>query len=469
MIARLVRLEITNLWRDSGLVATLAVFAAVFLLCGSAAWMDVRDSARLKAEVAAHERERWLGQGETDPHTAAHYSIYAFKPSLPLQAVDPGIVPFVGEAVWLEAHHQNDLLFRPQQDASVFQRWGLVDPAGLLTRFGPLAVFLVAFAVAARERERGVLGLALGNTSHRGSYLAGKIGAVTASTGLALVVPLVIIGLLSITTGVVHRGDELLRLSGWTMCTLAYLAVLSSVAVSVSVVAPSVQVACAGFLLIWVSFVLVALPASSAIAKWRSPLPSFQQMKLVLIDEAPAYWTPEAGAEQIASIVQRYAVSQESDLSGLHINVRGAQLDLAERHAQRVFHREIGHFYDRVSAQDASYAQLAWLSPAVAFDVASAALTGTDFVHHRHFLDFAESYRRQLVNRMNADLISHPAIDGREHTNDVALWSEIPAFDYTSLSVFTGVHPAGMALLALACWVIVSVGVAAVTVRYVRA
>ena len=155
MLARLIRLEIVKLLRDSRLAAAMAVFGACCCLSGVAAWIEVRQTAAIKTAVAAEERQRWLGQGEKDPHSAAHYSIYAFKPSLPLQAVDPGIVPFVGETVWLEAHLQNDLLFRPQQDANAFERLGLVDPAGLLTRFGPLAVFLLAFAAAAREREAG--------------------------------------------------------------------------------------------------------------------------------------------------------------------------------------------------------------------------------------------------------------------------------------------------------------------------
>jgi ABC-2 type transport system permease protein len=399
----------------------MAAFAAVLLLSGAAAWIEVGQAARTKATVAAYERQRWLGQGEKDPHSAAHYSVYAFKPSLPLQAVDPGIVPFVGEAVWLEAHHQNDLIFRPQQDANAFERMGLVDPAGLLTRFGPLAIFLLAFAAAARERECGVLGLTLGTTSSRKAYLAAKVASVTGVGALVLVLPVVLTGAVSVLSGTENGTDAALRLTGWTLSAVSYVAVMSMIAVFIYVVAPSVQVAFAGLLLVWVVFVVGALPAASAAAEGISPLPSFQQMKIVLTDEAPAYWTPEAGADQIAGILRRYGVSRESDLT---VNLRGAQLDVAERQSQAVFDREIGGFYDRVAAQDITYARLGWLSAAVAFDVTSLAFAGTDFVHHRHFIEFAEHYRRELVNRMNADLIPHLPIDGRLHTNNVDLWSQ---------------------------------------------
>ena len=135
-------------------------------------------------------------------------------------------------------------------------------------------------------------------------------------------------------------------------------------------------------------------------------------MKLVLTDEAPAR-SPETGAQQIAGILQRYRATSD-ELTERQVNVRGAQLDIAERHAQQVLTVKSDVFtigsWRRTPTADV---RLGWLSPAVAFDVTSAAFAGTDFAHHRHFIDFAESYRRRLVNRMNADLIPNPAVEDR--------------------------------------------------------
>jgi ABC-2 type transport system permease protein len=462
----LVRLEIVNLLRDSRLVAALATFAAVFLLSGVTALVDLRQDARIKAEVAAAERDRWLRQGEKDPHSAAHYSVYAFKPARPLQTIDPGIVPYVGEAVWLEAHLQNDLLFRPQQDANSFERLGVVDPAGLLIRFGPLAVFLLAFAVAAREREHGVLGLALGTAPARGGYFATKVVSVLAAALVTLVVPVTLTGVVGIATTTAYI-DDIVRLAGWTLAAIAYTGVLATIAVCVCVIARSVRTAFAGLLVLWVVLVLAALPAASAASEWWHPLPSFQQMKLVLAEEAPAYWTPETGAEQIAGILRRYGAAREEELEQT-VNIRGAQLDVAERHAQAVFDREIGGFYDRVQSQDRVYAHLGWLSPAVAFEATSAAITGTDFFHHRHFIDAAEHYRRALVNRMNADLIPNPAVAGREHTNDINLWAQVPAFDYEPLGASRGFLSALPGVVALAGWLVGATALLGAAMTYVR-
>jgi ABC-2 type transport system permease protein len=452
VVTSLVRLEILKLVRDFRLVAVMAAFGGVLLLSGTVSLLDVHEDAATKTRAAADERQRWLGQGEKDPHSAAHYSIYAFRPARALQAVDPGIVPFVGETVWLEAHLQNDLLFRPQQDSNAFERLGLVDPAGLLMRFGPLAVFLLAFAVAAREREQGVLGLALGTASTRVTYFGTKLVSVIGVGVPILLGPLVLIGTLSLMT-VGGGADDVFRLVGWTLGAVAYIGTLAAIGIATCMGSRSVQMAFAGLLLAWLMLVLAALPAASAVASWRSPVPSFHQMKLVLADEAPAYWTPEAGAEQIESILQRYQASREEDLQQ-KINIRGAQLDVAERHAQAVFDREIGRFYDRVQAQDRVYAQLGWLSPAIAFDAVSAAFAGTDFFHHRHFIDAAEQYRRGLVNRMNADLIPHPAVNARQHTNDETLWSQVPPFEYEPRPAWSAARSAAPGLVALAGWLV---------------
>ena len=138
MIASLVRMEAMMLLRERRIAGALATAAVLVLMAWAWASAGLLREDAAKREVAAAERARWLGQEAKDPHSAAHYSIHAFKPILPLAALDPGIEPFVGQSVWLEAHHQNDPLYRPQADASRLQRAGLPNPAALSLLLAPL-------------------------------------------------------------------------------------------------------------------------------------------------------------------------------------------------------------------------------------------------------------------------------------------------------------------------------------------
>jgi ABC-2 type transport system permease protein len=468
MLSRPVRLEIQRLLRSRSLIAVTGIFCGVLLLTGLASWLDVRDHAKTSDRVGAEERRRWLDQGTKDPHSAAHYSIYAFKPARPLAVIDPGVMPFVGETVWLEAHMQNDLADRPQQTTPLFERMGLADPAGILQRYGPVAVFLLAFFVAGRERETGVLGLALGAAARPAIAVHAKAAAVTIVSSAALVAPVAAAGALSLATANDATIDDALRLSVWTLSAVAYVGILSAAAVAIAIAAPSSNRSLTGLLFIWTAWILSATPAASALSERLRPTPSFQDLKITLAREAPPYWSAETGEEQVATLLERYGAASPQELVEKGINLRGAQLDLAERHAQAVFDREIGGFYNRVADQDRMYAVLGWLSPAVAFDVVSAAVAGTDFTHHRHFIDAAEQYRRELVNRMNADLIPHVAVNGQEWTSDERLWAEVPAFDYARQRLSDGAAAAAVAAVALGAWLAVAFAGVSIAARRVR-
>ena len=40
-----------------------------------------------------------------------------FKPHLPLSFIDPGLDPYTGSVIWVEAHYQNPARFRPSEEA----------------------------------------------------------------------------------------------------------------------------------------------------------------------------------------------------------------------------------------------------------------------------------------------------------------------------------------------------------------
>jgi ABC-2 type transport system permease protein len=169
-------------------------------------------------------------------------------------------------------------------------------------------------------------------------------------------------------------------------------------------------------------------------------------------EEAPAYWTAETGEERQAELFAKYGVERKEDLP---VDLRGAELDLAERLSHRVFDRVLGGFYDRVEAQDRLYATLSFLSPAAAMLSLSPALAGSDFSHHRQFIDSAERYRRALVNRMNAEVMARPANhDGPRYKADAAVWEQIPQFRYSSPDLHSAWNAATPALGALSLWLI---------------
>lgn len=464
MILPLLRLEIAMLRRDRrAWGALLALAIVVVLSCVSIAVENVRVEAT-KEDVAAAERQRWLGQGEKDPHSAAHYSIFAFKRAPALSALDPGGNPFLGQTVYLEAHHQNDMLYRPQQNASPLQRIGFASPAALIAGVAPLVVFLLAFTLVAQERERGTTRLALGAAIHPSMLVITKMLAVWASTAGLLVLPVAVMTLGQLTLSGQIDGDTLLRVFAWSAMFAGYLAVLAAIGIAVSLRASNARLAMTMLFGLWIAFSLALPRAASTFVDTAQPLPSSQAIRQQMASEAPAFWSDEQAQRNKQELLARHGVSRLEDIP----NPRMAELDLMERHSHEVFDRILGPFYDQVERQDRWFALLGFVSPTIAIQAGSATLAGTDFSHHRHFITTAERYRRDLVNRMNADGMAHRAHGDERHTNDERLWSQIPEFVYAGPALGTLSMPAWPAFGALLVWLGVAATVLTITARELR-
>lgn len=464
MSLQLLRLELTMLRRDRRAWWSLLALTIVIMLSSVSIAVDNARADATKHKVATTERQRWLGQGEKDPHSAAHYSIFAFKPAPALSALDPGGDPFLGQTVWLEAHHQNDMLYRPQQNASPLQRVGFASPAALIAGVAPLIVFLLAFTLVAQERERGTTRLALGAAIHPSTIVTNKMLAVWLSTTALLVVPVAafMLGERMITGQL--DSDASVRVAAWGASMAAYLALLAAIGVAISLRASNARLAMTTLFGVWIAFSLALPRAASTLVDTASPLPSSQSIRQQMASEAPAFWSDEQNRRNEQLLLARYGVGKLEDIP----NPRMAELDLMERHSHAVFDRILTPFYDHVERQDRWFALLGFLSPTVAIQANSTALAGTDFSHHRHFIDTAERYRRDLVNRMNADGMQHSAQGTERHTNDERLWSQIPEFGYTAPRLGTLSMPAWPAFGALLAWLAVAGLSLAVTARGLR-
>ncbi|MGJ4728771.1 ABC transporter permease subunit [Luteimonas sp. SDU101] len=449
MTGSLIQLELAILRRDRRAWWSLLALAVLVLLAFVAIASEAARVDHDKQQVAAAERARWVGQGEKDPHSAAHYSIFAFKPSPALGALDPAAGPFVGQTVYLEAHHQNDMLYRPQQNASLLQRIGFASPAALIAGFGPLIVFLLAFTLVAQDRERGTMRLALGAALRPRAIVIAKALAVWFATSGLLVAPVAIVSLGWLAMGGRLDGDILLRTLCWCAVMIAYLALLSAIGAAISLRMDNARLALTALFGLWILFSLALPRIASGFVDATWPLPSSQSVRQQMTEEAPAFWSDEDNVRHRAMLLERYGVSRIEDVP----NPRMAELDLVERHSHEVFDRILGGFYAKVAAQDRMFAVLGFLSPTIAAQAASASVAGSDFSHHRHFIDEAEQYRRDLVNRMNADGMAHRAHGTERHTNDERLWSQVPEFNYQAPPLGRLSWTALPAFAALLAWI----------------
>src|SRR5467141_2460295 len=151
MIATIARKEFIELCRDGRFRWCAAIVFALLGVALIAGAYYQREFIAQQRMAQAAEQSRWYAQEPKNPHSAAHYGLYAFKPRLAPAFLDPGVEPYTGVAVWLEAHKQNEMLYRPGEDATLAQRFGELTVALILQVVLPLVVILLAFNAFAGE------------------------------------------------------------------------------------------------------------------------------------------------------------------------------------------------------------------------------------------------------------------------------------------------------------------------------
>lgn len=453
--------EIQRLWAQPRL-RWIALVTPVLLALVLGAWYEASAVARQRLHFAEAERARWLAQGHKDPHGAAHFGVWAVKPASPLAVLAPGIEPFVGLAVWLEAHKRNEMIFRPRQDADPVMR-GASSAGQMIELLGPLIAILLGFSGFAQERERGTLRMALANGAGAGRIMLVRFAVNSAILVAVLLLPVMAAGalaLLSLPGGAMWQGTA--RLLLWSALNLIYLETFLLIALAVSLKAGRARLALTILLALWFILCIVLPRAASNTAQAATPIPSYQEVRMLVESQAPAYENADRWDARKRALLA--AKPQEASR-----NMRAAQLDQAERDSHAVFDRLLGRFYDAVERQDHVYGRFAALSPTIALQVGASGMAGTDFMQHRHFIDAAEDYRRNLVNRLNGELMRHNQHDDAGAATGTTYWASIPAFDYRAPSLSHVLSALAVPLMLMLAWAAAAAFAAWSAVRKVAA
>lgn len=405
--------------------------AAIALIClalaaALAARAQVTAHAADRAAANAQERATWEGQGERNPHSAAHFATWAFRPLTPLAVLDPGVTPYAGSAIWMEAHARNAPVARPMADSAAGNFGVGFSLAAILQVIFPLLIFAIAAGSVAAERERGTLRLMLAQGEAPGRMLWGKVvglGWISA----ALFVPVVGAGLLM---ALVAGPADPQRLLLWATAYAVWFAILALLAVAVSTRAQTAAQALLVLVGLWLILVLIVPRIGTALAERIVPTPTVQAFwagvdadkeKLPKIFEEDA----EAFGRQMAA---RYGVERVEDLP---VNLQGLTLDAAERQEAAVHNRHYARLHAVYARQQDVLRWAGLASPLVALQTVSQALAGTDMAHQLAFQDQAEAQRFATVAVLNRDMIENAGTADYDYKAGADLWARTGAFVYT--------------------------------------
>ncbi|MEM1268562.1 MAG: DUF3526 domain-containing protein [Bacteroidota bacterium] len=463
--------ERTEMMRDgrfrlaAGLVGGLLLVA---LVLGAIESHNVRAEAE-RAEEASWAQ--WVEQGEKNPHSAAHFALYTYRPVSALAFAEPGVTPYTGLAVWLEAHYQNEFAFRPARDAAGVGRLGQVTAVTVLQVLLPLVIVLLAFGAFASERERGTLQQSLAQGVRPRDLTLGKALGVAQALAVVLV-PAIVVGVLALllTSGSLTLGDGLARFGLLALAYGLYLAAFVGVALAVSARSRTGRGALVGLLTFWALAVLVFPRVAADAARALYPTPSttafWSAVNEDLADGIDGHDPSDERAERLLQeTMEDYGVSAIEDLP---INFSGVSLQAMEEYSDAVYDKQYGALWAQVEQQNRAQALTGLVTPLMAVRSASMGLAGTDFAAHRHFAESAETYRRQLVKAMNDDLmtLTDPIYERNVRGSD--FWAAQERFSYAPPSAAWAARQQALPLALLALWALGGLSLAILAARRPR-
>ncbi|WP_018266981.1 DUF3526 domain-containing protein [Methylosinus sp. LW4] len=471
-VARAVALkEWAELRRDSRLAW---LFGLVFLLMLGALAFGAAQHMRLdreRAAAAATDRALWTGQGAKNPHAAAHFGQYAFKPQSPLALADPGVDAYVGEAVWLEAHKQNEAQFRAARDAGVGARLGGLSFAFVLQTVMPLVAVLLGFAGFAGERERGTLRQLMSLGASPIDILAGKALAALGALSVLLIPAFAaaVLATLFLADHDFSVADQLERLLALSFGYGLYLAGFVFLALGVSAFSKSTRTALVLLLAFWLANCFLAPRVMTDVAKRVAPLPTALEFRNAIAeDKNKTFGHDETHPSFIAfrdSVLAQYGVSRIEDLP---VNFRGLALRKDDENGFVIFDKHFGALQAGFDAQDRLRAAPGFLFPALAMQPFSTSFSGTDSWHQYDFATAAEAHRRRIQTAASEDLIHNARYGDASYVASRDMWERIPSFDYAAPAVSFALSHARGDLVALALWAVLTAALAGFAARRLR-
>lgn len=448
--------ELLLMRRNRVAVIAFALLLLLTLVAAITSWAHQQGIDDMRAGFQSAADTAFDAQPDRHPHRVVHYGHFVFRPLGPLAAFDPGVDAFTGNSMFLEGHRQNTANFGDVRQSSMLIRFGQLTPAFVLQTLAPLLLIFLGYGALARERERGTLRPLLVQGVSGRALFAGKVlalGTVAILVGLPAMIGFALIagqpGALAGPMAVIAAGYA------------AWLFLWVLIVVTVSARVPRSRDALLALLAIWAVTVILLPRAVPDLAAQAHPIATKLETDIAIQRDLRALGDSHNPDDPFFAafkkkVLDQYGVSRVEDLP---VNYKGLLAIEGEKLTSGLFDRYAAINFDAQAQQSAMTHAFGVLSPMIALRRTSMAAAGTDLAGHRRFLDQAEAYRFDFVQRLNrlqADAVTYADDTAKDADADRRKriadhhWADIPDFAFrpASASALVGAALPGLAIIA---------------------
>ncbi len=460
MIRSVFRKEYAELLGEGRFRWAAGVVYGLFLMALLTGYRYYQNTHREHQQAQAASYRQWLGQGQKKPHSAAHYGFYAFKP-VPLTAlVDKGMDDYLGNAVWLEAHKQNEVQYRTAQDSADLLRFGSLTVGFIWQYLLPLVVILLTFNSISKEHESGTLRMLLSTETTGLQLVLGKALAAWTAVVVFLFLPTLLTSLVAM--GVAGGGRTLAlylpNLAVWVILYLLFFALLTALGVAVSARLRQSGVALVVLLGGWAvgAFLIPRMAGEVAQAVRHTPS-AFAFTRQVELDKAQGI-DGHNPADKFYKDLEEKTLKQYGvdSISQLPVSFAGISLLASEQRDWEIFDRHYGTLFATFRRQNRLIDAFNGLSPVLAMQHLSRAVAGTDLDKHLHFTAHAEAFRRHMQKVLNEDMKTNAVGKDYDYKAGERLWQRVPAYHYQQPGIGSVLAHQAVNLAVLLGWLVLA-------------
>ena len=442
------------LFRNQAFVYITIVFVLSLIFIVWIGVFENNNQKNLQLSAQKHVRNQWDNLKPMNPHRAAHYGSYVFKPISVLNSLDDGVSSITGNVLKLEGHVQNEIVYSEASQSISISKFGKLKSSLILQYVIPLFLIFLAYSSISSERETGRLKLLV----FQGISLFQLVFSKSISIWLYGVFLLLIT--ISIQTLLSTIDLEIIqRLMLVFISYSCYYYIICSLTTLFSVSFKNNTSALSSILATWIIWTIFLPKIWGNAVENIYPLPSRQNFKSMMKEDRSkgidGHDPSDQRREQLKSkYLDKYNVDS---LKHLPINFDGIVMQEDEEYGNRVWDKHFGNNYSIFKKQKRLYQISGLLSPFSSLQNLSIGVCGNDMIHHLDFLKKAEDYRRYLIKSLNDKHAFGGSKTGNwKWTVDNEFFKSVEKFEYNTPKIQNKINHYVIDILFLLLWILVT-------------
>ena len=379
-------------------------------------------------------KELWLNQPDRHPHRVAHYGYVSIRTLSPLNFIDPGVEPYAGNYLFLEAHKQNSSSIQSSSISPLTLRLGFPSVANLFLFIWPLLIIFIGYSSFSHDWESGRMIWAASMGCRLKDLFYSKLLVLLFYTCLLLKVTFFVSTvLLWVNESLDFRLliDLLLIILAFCFYSLIWI----SIVLLTSYYSRNSLQSLSRLLICWTILIVVLPKLSVELTKWKYPTPKRAVFDSIVDKDVHSVGDAHNPDGPYFStfkkrVLEKYNVTK---VENLPVNWNGIVMAEGERITSKIFQKHYQSLSNSFNSQDSFYNKFGYVTPYISFRNLILELTATDRLTSELFEVQAENFRYSLIQKLNS-LHSHEINHKNDRSQKLSstFWQEMTMFDHST-------------------------------------